>query len=90
MKLRQIAHTIVSVPFQIMLLVLSFLLFIGFLYKPITDFEPVNSQPAIFEVPAQAANVKPAVHIKTGLSITDFLKFDVIKNEWKSFEWVHR
>lgn len=84
MKLRQITHTIVSVPFQIMLLVLSFLLFIGFLYKPIVDFEPINAQPAIFEVPVQVAGAKPAVHIKTGLTITDFLKFDVIKNEFEA------
>jgi hypothetical protein len=84
MKFRQVAHAIVSVPFQIMLLVLSFLLFIGFLYKPITDFEPVNAQPAIFEAPVQVTNTKPVVRIKTGLSITDFLKFDVIKNEFEA------
>jgi hypothetical protein len=84
MKLRQAAHTIVSVPFQIMLLILSFLLFIGFLYNPIVDFEPVNSQPAIFEAPGQTAGAKPAMHIKTGLIITDFLKFDVIKNEFEA------
>lgn len=83
MKLRQAAHAIVSVPFQILLLILSFLLFIGFLYRPIVDFEPVNSQPAIFEAPVHFADTKPAIPIKTGLAITDFLKFDVIKNEFE-------
>lgn len=84
MTLRQAAHAIVSVPFQIMLLILSFLLFIGFLYKPITDFEPVNVAPAIFTSSDQPTGAKPAIPIKIGLSITDFLKFDVIKNEFEA------
>lgn len=84
MKLKvHTAHTITSVPAQIIFLVISFILFIGFLYKPITEFHPVNSQPTIYDASAQTVDAQAATHIKTGLSITDFLKFDVVKNEFE-------
>lgn len=72
------AHTITSVPSQVILLILSFILFVAFLYRPITEFHPINNEPTIYD-----ASAEPVTRIKTGLSITDFLKFDVIKNEFE-------
>lgn len=75
------AHTIISVPSQIIFLIISFILFVGFLYKPITEFHPVNNKPAIYATATEDAN--PAISIKVGMNITDFLKFDLIKNEFE-------
>lgn len=84
MNLSRFAYAVVSVPAQIALLLISFVLFIVFLYRPINDFEPVNVAPVIFAAPATTDAGHAPVVVKTGLSITDFLKFDVIKNEFEA------
>ncbi len=72
---------IISIPVQITLLILSALI-LGFcLYRPITRFSPVDSKPEIRMLDSES-DQKTIVHIKTGLTITDFLKFDAIKNEY--------
>ena len=51
------------------------------LVQPITHFAPVDSKPQIAILSSETAD-SSIVHIKTGLTITDFLKFDAIKNEY--------
>lgn len=84
MKLKvHTAHAITSVPAQIIFLVISFILFVGFLYRPVTEFHPVNSQPVIYAA-SNSTDAHSMAQVKVGLSITDFLKFDVIKNEFEA------
>ncbi len=74
------AHFI-SIPFQILLLVISFIVLGVSLYRPINHFYPIDSKPGISLLTPEA-DQPSIVHIKTGLNITDFLKFDAIKNEY--------
>ena len=72
---------IISIPVQIALLFMSIIALGLCLYKPITQFAPVDSKPGI-QLLAPENDTSSIVHIKTGLQITDFLKFDAIKNEY--------
>lgn len=83
MKFRIHPTHLISVPIQIALLIVSFILFALFLYKPITEFHPVNRKPVIYELAKKDNADQKTVHIKVGLSITDFLKFDALKNEFE-------
>ncbi len=72
---------LISIPVQIFFLMMSAILLIVCLYKPIKQFNPVDSKPEL-QFLDSATDQKSVVHIKTGLTITDFLKFDAIKNEY--------
>jgi hypothetical protein len=80
MNFKSRAEHITSIPVQIALLIASFIILALCLYKPITQFQPIDSKPTIQTAPA---NQPGLITIKTGLSITDFLKFDAIKNEYQ-------
>jgi hypothetical protein len=68
-------------PAQCALVALSFALFMLCLYKPIMQFSPLDSSPQI--TPYTQAQINPAATpVRTGMRITDFLKFDAIKNEY--------
>src|SRR5581483_10561122 len=72
---------IISIPAQIIFLIISAIILMFCLYRPITRFSSVDSKPSINVLHADS-DQKSIVHIKTGLHITDFLKFDAIKNEY--------
>lgn len=82
MKFKSRAEHLTSIPVQIILLVLSFIILALCLYKPITHFQPIDNKPAI-ETLENAASAPDLIRIRTGLTITDFLKFDAIKNEYQ-------
>lgn len=69
-----------SMPVQISLVLLSFICLALCLYKPIIQFQPIDNKPTL-QIPT-AQEVHNSVCIKTGMSITDFLKFDAIKNDY--------
>lgn len=72
-------------PVQFSLVILSFICFIACLYKPITQFHPTDSKPFVQPIAPQILSqwhIVDPVRVKTGMSITDFLKFDAIKNEY--------
>ena len=81
MKLKLHWEDIISIPVQIALLIVSFIILALCLYWPITRFAPVDSRPGVQQLSAESDSPS-IVHIQTGLSITDFLKFDAIKNEY--------
>jgi hypothetical protein len=74
-------ENIISIPAQITFLIISAIILAVCLYTPITHFSSIDSKPSISLLDPSADN-KSIVHIKTGLQITDFLKFDAIKNEY--------
>ena len=82
MNFKSRAEHITSIPVQIVLLIMSFIILALCLYKPITHFQPIDSKPNI-ETLTDADNQTNIIRIKAGLSITDFLKFDAIKNEYQ-------
>lgn len=80
MNFKSRAEHITSIPVQIALLVASFIILALCLYKPITQFQPIDSKPTIETLSTRQPGV---ITIQTGLSVTDFLKFDAIKNEYQ-------
>ncbi len=61
------------------------------LYKPVTEFHPRQHKPLVIAATPEATaswNKQP-VRVKTGLQITDFLRFDTVKNEFiiNAFIW---
>lgn len=85
MKFKLDAEHIQSMPIQLFLVASSFIFLMLCLYRPITQFHPVDSKPFVKEItPALLTQWKTTdpIHVKTGMSITDFLKFDAIKNEY--------
>lgn len=79
MKFKINKEHLASIPVQITFLMVSLVILALCLYRPITQFHPVDSKPGIETLEQYDPSV---VHIKTGLHITDFLKFDAIKNEY--------
>lgn len=82
MRFKSSMEHITSIPVQIALLIISFIILALCLYKPITHFQPIDSKPSIETLDESAAHSE-IVRIQTGLTITDFLKFDAIKNEYQ-------
>lgn len=62
-----------------------------FLYKPFVEFHPVGPSPHVTPVTSQvlADWKKEPVHVQVGLHITDFLRFDIVKNDFiiNAFIW---
>jgi len=73
-----------SISYQIFFLVITSIILVAMLYRPITEFHPVGKMPGVLPVTAQtiAQWGKEPVRVKTGFSITDFIKFDAVKNEY--------
>lgn len=74
-----------SMPIQFGLVIVSFICLVLCLHKPITQFHPVDSSPSVLPITPELIaqwNSKDSTYVKTGLTITDFLKFDAIKNEY--------
>lgn len=85
MALKLNSEHIQSMPIQFSLVMGSFICFVLCLYKPITQFHPIDSSPTVQPITPQLIeqwNAKDSAYVQTGLSITDFLKFDAIKNEY--------
>lgn len=79
------------VTYQLFFLGITCATLIALLYRPVVEFHPVGKQPIIAPVTQELItqwNKKP-VHVNVGMHITDFLKFDTIKNEFiiNAFIW---
>lgn len=73
-----------TIPYQIFFLIGATVILFALLYKPIIEFHPVGKEPSVLAVDAQTVTQWGAepIKIKTGFSITDIIKFDILKNEF--------
>lgn len=84
MKLNFNPSKFITVHYQVVLLVVTTLLLIGSLYHPMNDFYPVAQEPHVITITDDMMKkwTTPPTIVKTGLTITDFSKFDTLKNDF--------
>lgn len=84
MNVQGFAEKCLSVYSQVVFMVVTTIILVAMLYKPMTDFVPIAPAPLIIPVTESLKKEwqqEPAV-VKTGLRITDFSKFDALKNDF--------
>lgn len=70
----------ITIGYQLILLCITLLLISIFIYKPFVEFHPVGPKPVITASIRERAFTPIVVDV--GMHITDFLKFDTVKNEF--------
>ncbi len=73
-----------KVSHQLIFFTVSFIIFLILLYKPFVEFHPNDKAPALHPINQQVLDAwgKQPVPVKTGMTITDIIKFDTIKSEF--------
>lgn len=80
-----------NVAHQLVLLIITVTILLLLLYKPVVEFHPVGPKPIIKPATQEITSTwdTQPVHVQTGMHLTDFLKFDAVKNEFtiNAFIW---
>lgn len=59
------------------------------LYRPVVEFHPIGAHPNIKPVTDLLSSAKKPAEVKVGMHITDFLRFDTVRNDFmiNAFIW---
>ncbi|HZW60889.1 MAG TPA: hypothetical protein VFF04_01565 [Candidatus Babeliales bacterium] len=79
----------ISVGHQLIFLIITCGILSALLYKPVVEFHPIGAQPNIKPASELTTQKKKPAQVNVGLHITDFLRFDTIRNDFmiNAFIW---
>jgi hypothetical protein len=73
-----------TIPYQIAFFVITTIVVTAMLYRPLVQYHPAGHKPRLLPMADEAIKQRgqEPIHVKTGFTITDFIKFDPIHNDF--------